>query len=200
MYQWKMENSLWVLSCSRAQRSAKKDLVLKCIKLVQETGVQVVSLTFDGAQSNISMSNMLGCHIQFPDPKTYFKVENRCIHVFYDPPHMLKLIRNCFGEKKLLIDVDGNVIDWQFLLSLNNVQEMEGLYLANKLRRAHLNFFKQKMKVRLAALHLFQFVFLYYLFFVHYLAVNYIVRCLCISVYSFVTIYLFLFFLYIILL
>lgn len=61
-----------------------------------------------------------------------------------------EVIRNTFGEKKYLKDGEGNLIKWDYIQQLETLQETEGLHLGNKLRKAHLNFFKQKMKVRLA--------------------------------------------------
>ncbi|KAH1006915.1 hypothetical protein HUJ05_007602 [Dendroctonus ponderosae] len=50
--------------------SQKSALVSQCIKLVQETGASVVSLTFDGAPSNISMVNILGYTLVGPSSHT----------------------------------------------------------------------------------------------------------------------------------
>lgn len=47
-------------------------------------------------------------------------------------------------------DGDGNLIEWKYIDSLQKLQENEGLHLGNKLRKAHVQFFNQKMKVRLA--------------------------------------------------
>ena len=63
---------------------------------------------------------------------------------------MLKLIRNCLGEKKM-IDSENQFIKWQFLIELYNLQQAGGLHLANKLRSAHINCDAGKMKVSLAA-------------------------------------------------
>ena len=41
-------------------------------------------------------------------------------------------------------------MDWKYVVELNKLQENEGLHLANKLRTSHIQFFKQKMKVKLA--------------------------------------------------
>lgn len=60
------------------------------------------------------------------------------------------VIRNCFGEKKNIVNENGELIKWEFIEKLETLQNAEGLHLDNKLRKAHLNFFKQKMKVRLA--------------------------------------------------
>lgn len=61
---------------------------------------------------------------------------------------MVKLVRNAFGEKKLFKDCDGNVINFNFIERLFILQEKEGAHLANKLRKQHIFFHKQKMKVK----------------------------------------------------
>lgn len=63
---------------------------------------------------------------------------------------MIKLIRNTLGDYKILIDQDGNEIDFKYLELLLKLQENKGLHLANKVRQAHIFFSNQKMKVRLA--------------------------------------------------
>lgn len=119
--------------------------------MVENTGARVVSVTCDGAPSNISMANLLGCSFEFPNVKTKFNINTKDnMYFFMDPSHMIKLVRNAFGEKKIFKDGDGNLIQWKYIDSLLKLQESEGLHLANKLRNAHVNFFKQKMKVRLA--------------------------------------------------
>lgn len=47
-----------------------------------------------------------------------------------------------------MIDENGD-IDYILIIKLCELQESEGLHLANKLRRQHIKFFKQKMKVNL---------------------------------------------------
>lgn len=130
--------------------SQKRSLVEKGIRLCQDAGIKVVSLTFDGAPSNISMANMFGLKTDTDNIKTNFKIGNDNIYMYYDPCHMIKLVRNTIGEKKNLTDIDGLPIQWEYIKMLEELQENEGLHLGNKLRKAHINFFKQKMKVRLA--------------------------------------------------
>ena len=60
-------------------------------------------------------------------------------------------MRNTFSDWKVLKDKDGQNIEWKFLEELNELQEKEGLRLKNKLRKAHMNWRPQKMKVNLAA-------------------------------------------------
>lgn len=62
---------------------------------------------------------------------------------------MLKLVRNILGASKILIDDQGQEIQWAYLKKLHKLQVAEGFHLGNKLR--HINYEKQKMKVKLAA-------------------------------------------------
>lgn len=128
----------------------KCTLVSHCVKLVTDTGAHVISLTFDGAPSNITMTNLLGCSSEINNVLPFFLNNGKKIVIFYDPCHMIKLVRNCFGEKKIIVDGHGMFIKWEFIEKLEALQNAEGLHLGNKVRKAHLNFFKQKMKVRLA--------------------------------------------------
>lgn len=57
--------------------------------------------------------------------------------VLLDPCHMLKLVRNCFGDKKVLINESGNLAKWDFIERLHELREHEQLHLGNKLRAAH---------------------------------------------------------------
>ena len=64
---------------------------------------------------------------------------------------MLKLMRNALAEKSVLIDGDGSEIKWQYLKALQELQSTEGLLAANKLNERHIQWTRQKMKVKLAA-------------------------------------------------
>lgn len=83
--------------------------------------------------------------MSFPHPITKDKIV-----AFLDPCHMLKLIRNTFGDRKTLIDANNRFIQWSHIVALHEIQESEGMHLGNKLRNAHINYTKQKMKVHLA--------------------------------------------------
>ena len=43
------------------------------------------------------------------------------------------------------------MIRWEYFSKLHNIQVDEGLHLNNKLRSQHVQYHKQKMKVKLAA-------------------------------------------------
>uniref|UniRef100_A0A2S2NNN9 THAP domain-containing protein 9 n=2 Tax=Schizaphis graminum TaxID=13262 RepID=A0A2S2NNN9_SCHGA len=76
---------------------------------------------------------------------------NMPIEIILDAAHMLKLIRNAFGEKKKFLDFENKIVDFDYIEKLFILQEKEGCHLGNKLRKQHIFFFKQKMKVKLAA-------------------------------------------------
>lgn len=65
--------------------------------------------------------------------------------------HMLKLVRNTIGKSKTFIDNEQRNIEWAYLVELHKLQTMETFHLANKLTIRHIEYHKQKMKVKLAA-------------------------------------------------
>lgn len=64
---------------------------------------------------------------------------------------MIKLVRNTLGDYGVLLDGNNNRIEWRFIEQLLEVQKEENLHLGNKLTGDHVDFKKQKMKVKLAA-------------------------------------------------
>lgn len=117
-----------------------------------ECNIIDASLTFDGCPANFAMAKILGCNLESPENITpFFKVNGQEIVIIPDPAHMLKLVRNTLGQKKELLDAEGRTISWQYIEKLNELQEREGVHLANRLKNQHVNFTKQVMKVKLAA-------------------------------------------------
>ena len=64
---------------------------------------------------------------------------------------MLKLARNLLADKESLIDCDGQVIKWEYIKALQELQSFEGLRAGNRLHERHVQWTRQKMKVKLAA-------------------------------------------------
>jgi len=120
---------------------------------LNSTGVKVLSLTFHGCSSNISAAQLLGCNYVLSALVISFSSgfeSNPKIVTLFDPAHMIKLVRNAIGEKKVFRDSSNNEIKFEYVRQLCYLQEKEGCHLANKLRKQHLLYFKQKMKVKLA--------------------------------------------------
>jgi len=120
-----------------------------------EKNIDIVSITFDGASTNISMCEKLGAHLNsfkideivpyFVHPANKFKR----IRIFYDACHMIKLIRNTLKTYDLN-DNENQTITWKYIEKLVFLQEEEKLHLATKVRNKHVHFKNEKMKVCLA--------------------------------------------------
>nr|CAH7726064.1 unnamed protein product [Callosobruchus chinensis] len=131
----------------------KTELVNKCLVFINESGVTVTSLTFDGAPVNFTMASHLGANFNdVENMKTHFShpVTGCDIFIILDPCHMIKLVRNTFGSQKYLIDGEGNQIDWSFLVKLVDTQYAEGLHLGTEIKYRHMHWVREKMKVKIA--------------------------------------------------
>lgn len=124
-------------------------LALQVIKRVEETGAVVMSITGDGLSSNTTAYEALG--VNFDEMKTYFQsptYPGQRIHVIYDPPHMLKLVRKHFSTNKLYHN--NQLIDWRLLDIIVEKQSADNFNLGNKLTKLHINWEQKPMNVTLA--------------------------------------------------
>ncbi|KYN09507.1 THAP domain-containing protein 9 [Trachymyrmex cornetzi] len=129
-----------------------KDLLIK----LHEKGIKVVSVTFDGDRAHKTACHSLGANLNYSDKenfKPYFDhpVTAEPVFIFCDPCHCLKLVRNYFAIKGPLIYNQNEYIHWSFIKKLNDKQQKEKLHCASKIKNRHVNFYKEKMKVCLAA-------------------------------------------------
>ena len=134
--------------------SDRANLVKQCLSKLYDIGVNIVSLTCDGIHCHFKMINELGAGLDPLNLQAFFVHPSNAVlkvHVVFDVCHMLKLLRNTLAECGILVDADGNKIKWEYVVALHQVQQNEGMHLANKLTKAHINFHTQKMKVNLAA-------------------------------------------------
>lgn len=124
-----------------------------CLSFLHETGIHITSLTFDGAPANLSMAEKLGADFSdslnlttsFKHPET-----NSEVYIYLDACHMLELVRNCFASQPGLRDMQQRDIKWIYISELVHLQNNEGLHAATKVRLRHLQWEREKMKVRLA--------------------------------------------------
>jgi len=130
------------------------NLVSQCLLKLHEIGVNVISLTCDGPSAHLTMLKELGASINpdnmnssFPHPADPHKL----VWAFLDACHMLKLARNCLGTLKTMRDSSQRVISWKYIENLYELQKQEGLRLANKLSRKHIEWKTNIMKVNTAA-------------------------------------------------
>ncbi|KAE9521578.1 hypothetical protein AGLY_018042 [Aphis glycines] len=139
---------------NKINSSALSSLVTSAIIKLHEIGIRIWSVICDGAPSNVQCFKKLGCNFNIDNLnefKCIFTVAgNLEVSAVFDVCHMLKLARNCLADKGAF-KVNNSLIQWQYIMALNNLQNNIGLKFANKLTSQHLNFRNSIMKVKLAA-------------------------------------------------
>ena len=112
------------------------------------------ALVCDGCGGNQSMQAELGVELNCPLKASWFPRPanpNNNVYVFIDNCHMFKLVRNMLAQYETIENgKTGELIQWKFIAKLHEVQQDEGLRLANKLKRNHIEFASQEMKVNLS--------------------------------------------------
>jgi len=129
------------------------NLLTKAIELISETGANINSVTFDGTHVNTSMCTSLGACFELANSKPFFlnPITKEKVFAFYDPAHMIKLIRNTLGDKKNIINGKNEMIKWEYISKLYVKEKEEGLRAGTKLTSKHIYYGNHKMNVRLAA-------------------------------------------------
>ncbi|VVC34438.1 Hypothetical protein CINCED_3A022728 [Cinara cedri] len=86
------------------------------LSLLDETGVKIVSLTFDGCSTNVAVDKFLGCNLNLDNLVITFVYSNKDIdmpiEIILDAVYMLKLVMNGFEEKKQLLDCENKIVDF----------------------------------------------------------------------------------------
>uniref|UniRef100_A0A2S2N8G3 THAP domain-containing protein 9 n=2 Tax=Schizaphis graminum TaxID=13262 RepID=A0A2S2N8G3_SCHGA len=142
----------------------RASLLLKALQLINETGVNINSLTFDGASVNTSMVSTLGADLN-NSPQIINPHTKEPIYIFLDAAHMIKLVRNAWGDRvykknennksveviKELVNSKEELIRWDYLKKLYTIESEKGLRVGTKLTIRHIEYSNEKMNVRLAA-------------------------------------------------
>jgi hypothetical protein len=148
---WKCPFAYFLTCGISAETQAQ--LIKMAVSTIEKEGFVVKAITMDGHRTNMSMAELLGA--KFEPLKTcspYFESPgNNKIYFTFDACHILKLFRNMLQSYRYLKDDQNQVIAWDHIVRLNNLQQSHGLKLANKLTDRHIFFENQKMKVCLAA-------------------------------------------------
>ena len=72
----------------------------------------------------------------FPHPQD----DKLQIYMIFDVCHMIKLMQNLLGDKKVIQYVENgqpHMINWYYIEAQNNIQENLGFSLANNLKKKH---------------------------------------------------------------
>ena len=123
-------------------------LVKTCIDKLQSIGLTIKAVICDQGSNNRKCFETLG---GVSVEKPYF-LHNDCkVHVIYDPPHLLKNVRN--NLKKSGFTLDGKPVKWQHIEDFYNLdKDGGGIRLAPKLTANHIDIKPfAAMRVNLAA-------------------------------------------------
>lgn len=137
---------------NKVDANLQAQLIIATIKSLFDIGINIRSITSDGASTNIATYNTLGCNLNLDDLVPYFPHPSKPtinVYCMLDICHMLKLMRNALAEKNL--ESPSGSISWKYIKALDALQEKEQLKLANSLSSQHINFKNKIMNVRLAA-------------------------------------------------
>ena len=101
---------------------SQAELTKTVLCALNSAGLKVRTLVADGLQSNMSMFSHLGvenlqpAQLQLPIRSNFFPhpATGEKAHILLDVVHMLKLLRNLFGEQKRLL-LDGEEICWKYI-------------------------------------------------------------------------------------
>jgi len=138
--------------------------IKEVVEAVQSSGLVVAALICDQASTNVAAINKLKMetkdkYLQLGKEKKFFGFEigNQEIVPLFDPPHLLKCMRNNLITKDLIFSDSGikRVAKWEHLTQLYELDKTEsniGDRINPKLTDAHIYVEKiKKMKVLLAA-------------------------------------------------
>lgn len=128
----------------------KSELLTTVINEINSTGCYLMSIAFDGLATNFSVCEKLGASFDVDNFRPFIPNDSisKRICIVLDPPHCIKLIRNCLAEKENLRDQSNNPICWSFFEKL--VATNSDL-VTHKMNKKHIDFHSNKMNVRIAA-------------------------------------------------
>lgn len=128
----------------------KANIVKQGLKKLHEVGVTVASVTCDGPSAHFTMAKHLGANVDdILNLKPYFEhpFTKSNVYIIFDACHMLKLVRNNWAKCRVFINSKGQTIDYKYIEMLHHIQEEEKCSLGNRLRKGHIDWRRQKMKV-----------------------------------------------------
>ncbi|XP_065665655.1 uncharacterized protein LOC136087077 [Hydra vulgaris] len=123
-----------------------------CLKILSEADITIASLTFDGHLILVWLIILEQIYqLTLVAHTFHIQLQKKPVFIIMDSLHMLKLIRNTYGMLKIIFDCKNEPIKWDYMEKLVAIQEKEGLHLATKITKQHINWYQEKMKVKLAA-------------------------------------------------
>ena len=124
----------YFLSAGTVPAAALKSMVRNSIGKLQSIGFKVRALICDQGPNNRSFLETLE---SVKTSKPYFEVKGERIFVVYDPPHLIKCVRNNFRNRGFISD--GRHILWKYVGQLYEFDKDNSVRIAPRLSARHLN-------------------------------------------------------------
>ena len=122
-----------------------RTIISKALFHLEEMGLNVVSVVSDQGSNFIRFFDEMGV----TEDKPYFEMRGKNYFTIYDPPHLLKSVRN--NLLKYIFQYEEHLAKWSDIEKFYRKEEKEALRLAPKLTEKHINLTGfSKMKVKLA--------------------------------------------------
>ena len=121
------------LSSGPMSGECMEELIRKCITKLHDIGLTVILGVSDQGSNN---QNLFQTILKVTTEKPYFYHNDAKVFVMYDPPHLLKNVRNNF--KKHGYTIDGNDILWTHLIDFHEKDSSKPIRMAPRLTRRHI--------------------------------------------------------------
>ena len=143
---WKI-NIGYFLTSSTIKAEILFKLINEAIIKLERAGLIVKTMICDQGPNN---QRCMSKFFNITTTKTYTTINNNNIYLFYDPPHLLKNIRNNFKKHNYILNEEE--ISWNYLVNFYNYDKQTEIRMAPKLTDDHFELpYNRKMKVNLAA-------------------------------------------------
>jgi len=133
---------------SSAEQQA--NYLIEHLILAHKYGIDILAIVFDGLAANLATAELLGANLDLENHQWWFPhpVTGKKVYIIVDAVHMMKLMRNLIGEKKLVwIPGYHDPWSWDHYVALYEQQTEIGLKAGNKITKIHIYYERNKMKV-----------------------------------------------------
>lgn len=134
-------------------KTERKQLLLRIISHVSNSGAIIANTTCDGYSSNISMYELLGANLDVLSDSFRPSFRNPCnneeIQIIFDPCHMEKLVRNTLARKGVLYDDRNYKIEWKYFELLYEYSKKHSLW-THGMTKKHMQWQNNIMNVQVA--------------------------------------------------
>ena len=129
---WKQPFGYFLSSKTVNFRTLKERLV-ESVRQVRRTGFIPVCVIMDQGSNNCAAVRLLGV----TKDKPYFEVDGDRVYFIYDPPHLMKNVRNNFKRHGFF--VRGKLADWSHIRELYKQDSRREIRMCPKLTSRHLD-------------------------------------------------------------